>query len=174
MPKTNHIAIAPNGQTFNRSSASKVYSHCVVGRRSEDHSFLNVHSSSHKAQEAKNWDWRVRTLNGQGTYQEYANHAEDHWGRKNYEEGLKSAREFLAEYPHVEDYHAAQLQRRLERHEATDFTTFGYLGWASPPLHHEGLRPMRLPAIFVLWLHLKALVAPRSVTAPSAPTFITE
>jgi len=131
MTKTKHTATAPNGQIFKRTSQNRVYSHVVLGRRSEENAFLSANSKFNRDHDGNSWDWRVKTSEGQGVYAKYASEAEDHWGRKRHEENLEEARQFLAANPDRKAYQDRKQADRVADVEKTDFTKWFDLGWAS-------------------------------------------
>jgi hypothetical protein len=131
MPKTKHIATAPDGTIFKRTSQSRTYSHMVIGQRSEERAFLLAHSKRAQVRDGENWDYRQSEANGGGVYGEYANHPAGSWQHNSYERNLAMAKEFIAANPDRQAYIDGQHAERVAAVEATNFNQWFDLGWAS-------------------------------------------
>lgn len=136
MPTTKHIAIAPDGTTFKRTSKSKVYTHLTLGQRSEDHAWLVANSKVSQEQDGKNWDFYLQQAEGRWTCSSYERNTynspgHDEWVAKSKARDVSKGQEFLAENPTREGFIAKRLADRLAAVQATDFTEWHDLGWSS-------------------------------------------
>lgn len=129
MPTTKHIAIAPDGTTFKRTSKSKVYTHLTLGQRSEDHAWLVANSKRSQEQDGKNWDYYKSQADGTYRYSSYVESGPNFATYK--ARDTARSQEFIAANPTREGYIATQLANRLSAVEATDFTEWHDLGWSS-------------------------------------------
>jgi len=131
MPKTKHTATAPNGQTFKRTSQSRVYSHVVLGRRCRDEAMRRANAPDARVQDGRNWDYYARNAAGKATYSAYVLSGSPEFVAKMKARDIESGKEFLAKHPDRAAYIAQQHAERLANVEDTNFDLWHDLGWAS-------------------------------------------
>jgi hypothetical protein len=122
MPKTHYIATAPNGQVFTRSTESRAYLFCVVGRRCYAHA-LRFADQTYKV-DADNFAYY------QGEVGQNPKHGAFHS-----EEALAEMKRTVSIHVTPENYAKARRAERVARVEANKadgvYDQFVDLGWAS-------------------------------------------
>lgn len=127
MPKIKHIATGPNGETFKRESASRRYTHCVIGRRSYDHAVRRAHGE--RSHHASNFRYYAACAAGTYTFPSFYSDA----GKL---KAQQKGEAWIAEAgcANADEYADRELARQLAELEELkakgEFDRFFQIGWA--------------------------------------------
>jgi hypothetical protein len=128
MSKIKHSATGPNGEKFKRVSASRRYSHCIIGRPSYAEALRRALDAQTNRNDLSYWEFMQKRADG--TYQ-----FDSYISQSIRDRAMAEGKQFIAENPDRDAY-ARQLQEEREARvkKAKDegfYDRFEAIGWAS-------------------------------------------
>lgn len=159
---TKHFVIDPTGKKHTRTSQNRVYSHCVLTRRSETASLARATGADHARSDRNNFDYYIALVNGTHKHCKSLYSSDDPVKR------IEDAKVSLNGATTFEAYSTAQQIARVEdilqRKSAGYFTAFEVAGWCG----RRDLAEKLAATLRAKGRHDEVIIAEAQIDAPRA------